>query len=292
MNGVKKFIKKELSFILACPALLWQIFFLYIPFVILFGYSIVAYFPATQATQLTLKFYEKIISAIYFKIILNSFIVATLTSVLCLIIAYPVAYFLVTRVHRKRLRTLLVFSLILPSWTSIIIQIYAWIYLFNKNSVLSMFFYWTGLFSESFNIVNSYYAILIGMVSIYLPFMILPIYAVLEKMDKKLLEASADLGAASYQTFKRVIFPMSFPGVVSGVILVFLSSFGEFTIPSLLGGAKKFFCGSLIVEKFLISRDIQTGAALTCTTVFVPVLTLIVVWFFLRVKKKIKYGST
>src|SRR5439155_26465819 len=124
----------------------------------------------------------------------------------------------------------------LPSWTSLIVQIYAWFFLLEKNGFISRTLQQLGIISPSFHLLNNYFSILLGMVSCYLPFMILPLYAVLEKMDKRYLEASADLGADRYETFKRVVFPLSLPGVYAGLLLVFIPSFGEFAIPTLLGG--------------------------------------------------------
>ena len=259
MRILNRIFHEEFPFLLACPAVLWQIFFLYMPLLILFMYSICDFSPATGFLTITFYYYTRIFNSIYYKIIINSFAIAVLTSFFCFIIAYPLAYFLALRAS-KRFRPFLLFSLILPSWTSLIVQIYAWLFLLNRNSFFSQFLYSLGIIPQSVSLLNNYFSILIGMISVYLPFMILPIYTAMEKMDKTLLEVSAYLGANRFETLKRVVFPMSLPGVYVGVILVFLPAFGEFAIPNLLGGSKVVFWGNLIVQKF------QDFEAMPCTT--------------------------
>jgi spermidine/putrescine transport system permease protein len=279
MKFFKRLFQKELPFILACPALLWQVFFLYLPLVVLIFYSFTYREPITQFLHLTISHYSLIIQSLYFKVILNSIILATITTMLCLTIAYPVAYFISMKV--KQHKTILLFSLILPSWTSFIVQVYAWFFLLQKKGFISFALQKLGIISETTHLLNNYFSILIGMVYCFLPFMILPIYSTLEKMDRSLLEASADLGANSFETFKRVIIPLSLSGVVAGFLLVFIPSFGEFAIPDLLGGGQKnVFWGTLIVEKFLMTKDWQSGSALTVTgilflfTIFAAIYTL------------------
>jgi spermidine/putrescine transport system permease protein len=282
---MKKFVKnvlaEELPFLLAAPALMWQIFFLYLPVMLLVGYSIFEK-STTWYFSITFKHYYQIFSAAHVSVMINSFFIEFMTTIIALVIAYPVAYYLAMHVP-KRYRTFLLFTLILPSWTSLIMQIYAWFFLLNKNSFLSRFLYMTGILPESVSMLNNYFSIIIGMVAIYLPFMILPIFTVLEKMDKRLLEASADLGANKIQTFRYIVFPLSLPGVFTGIVLVFLPSFGEFAVPTLLGGGKQAFWGTIIAEKFLMSRDWQAGAALASVGVIVPFMILMVVFIVPRI---------
>lgn len=270
LRTIKSFFAEHLSFFFTAPALLWQTLFVFIPFLLLVLHSVVDYSEAA-GYFLTFGYYAEIINSLYLRIILRSFVLAAFTASCCLLIAYPVAYYF-TMFSSKRYRPLLLFSIILPSWTSLIVQVYAWFFLLERNGIISRFLRWTGLLHNSVSLLNNYFSILLGMVSCYLPFMILPIYAVLEKMDKKLLEASADLGADKRETFKRVIFPMSLPGVYAGWFLVFIPSFGEFAVPSLLGGSKYLFWGSVIVDKFLKSRDWRVGGALTIVGILVPVI--------------------
>ena len=271
INFVRKIFKEELPFLFACPALVWQVFFVYLPLTVLFLYSIWNSENITNLFKFSFIYYSQVLGHLYLQVVANSIFLAFWTATISLIIAYPVAYFFAMKV--KRFKTLLLFSLILPSWTSFIVQIYAWFFLLQKDSFLSVALYYVGLISKDSHLLNNYGAILIGMVYCFLPFMILPIYTVLEKMDKKLLEASADLGANPSQTFRRVILPLSFPGIIAGFLLVFIPAFGEFAVPDLLGGGKTVLWGSVIVEKFLITKDWHSGAALT----IIGIVTLILI---------------
>jgi len=219
------------------------------------------------------------------KILGNSFQLAFETTVITALLAYPISYFLAFKA--KNLRIFYLVLLILPSWTSLILQIYAWFFLLKRGGMISQLFYWLGLTSQPLHMLNNHFAMLVGMVYCYLPFMALPIYAVLEKVDKNLIEASADLGASRLVTIKKVIFPLSLPGVVAGAFLVFIPAFGEFAIPELLGGSKKLFWGNIIVAKFLDYRDWPAGSAVTFVGFLFPALLLATVYLAFRLTKKI-----
>ncbi|KKQ48591.1 MAG: ABC-type spermidine/putrescine transport system, permease component I [candidate division TM6 bacterium GW2011_GWF2_38_10] len=271
MKIIRRIVAEEFPFILACPALVWQVFFLFLPVCVLLLYSFFELIPGHWLGSFTLDYYRQIVHSRALWAILNSSILALITSTICFVLAYPLAYFLAIKVAKK-LRMFFLFLLILPSWTSIVVQVYAWFFLLDKKGYLTQFLYNAGFISDNFHFLNSYGTILIGMVSAYLPFMVFPIYAVLERMDKRFLEASADLGANGRETFRRVVFPLSLPGVYAGFLLVFIPSFGEFAIPSLLGGSKYAFWGSVIVDRFLRSRDWRSGAALAILGVSIPVM--------------------
>lgn len=273
MGFLSRIIAEEIPFIFACPALLWQFIFLYTPFAILIFYSVYDYLPEFQKYVLTPDYYLQIFNSLYILIIIRSFWLAALTACICFIIAYPVAFYLATKINKKH-RPFLLFSIILPSWTSIIVQIYAWFFLLEKNGFISRVLQFLHIISPSFHLLNNYFSIVLCMVSCYLPFMILPLYAVLDKMDNRYFEASADLGANRFETFKRIVFPLSLPGVYAGVLLVFIPSFGEYAIPTLMGGSKYVFWGSVIVDKFLRSQDWRVGAALAVVGVVFPLLVL------------------
>ena len=284
MSFLARIFAQELSFVFSCPAILWQVIFLYVPFAILALHSVFDFDIAQQAYTFTLVHYQEIFNSLYIKIIFRSFFLAFLTALICFLIAYPVAYFLALKGPR-RFKTFLLFSLIFPSWTSLIVQVYAWFFLLEKNGFISRTLQSLGIISSNQHMLNNYFTIIMGMVSCYLPFMILPIYAVLEKMDKNLLEASADLGADRYETFRRVVFPLSLPGVYAGLLLVFTPSFGEFAIPTLLGGSKYVFWGNVIVDKFLRSRDWRVGAALAIIGIMLPVILIALVVVARRVRE-------
>ncbi len=273
-NILRRIAKEDLPFVFAAPALIWQVFFIYLPLLVLLFYSL----------DFKLSNYFDLFSSRYFSVILSSLILAFITAVICLIIAYPMAYFLAMKI--KRFKTFLLFSLILPSWTSFIVQIYAWIFLLQKGGLFSSVLCKFGIISQSTHLLNNYFSILVGMVYCYLPFMILPIYTVLEKMDKKLLEASADLGANKTQTFKKVVLPLSSAGIMAGFLLVFIPAFGEFAIPDLLGGGKSAFWGATIVEKFLMTRDWASGSALTFTGILFLLIFFVICYFVYNFLKK------
>lgn len=283
MRSLTKIFADELSFVFSAPALLWQVVFLYVPFAILMLHSVFDYDVVLQTYAFTTAYYREIFNSLYIKIIFRSFFLASLTALVCFMIAYPVAYFLAMR-GSKRFKTFLLFTIILPSWTSLIVQVYAWFFLLEKNGFISHVLQSFHLISPTYHLLNNYFTIVLGMVSCYLPFMILPIYAVMEKMDKNLLEASADLGADRFETFRRVVFPLSLPGVYAGVLLVFIPSFGEFAIPILLGGSKYVFWGNVIVDKFLRSRDWRVGAALAVVGIMLPVLLIALTMLFKKIR--------
>lgn len=287
MKRLSRLFVNEVPFFLACPALLWEFFFLYAPFAVLIFQSIMDTDPSSHAFHFTFDFYNKVFTPLYVTIIYRSFTLATLTAGICFLIAYPVAYFLVMRGPRKH-KSLLLFSLILPSWTSLIVQVYAWFFLLAKDSLLSRFLQATGIIASNVHLLNNYFSIVLGMVSCYLPFMILPIYTVLEKLDKRLLDASADLGADRYETFKHVIFPLSLPGVYAGFLLVFIPSFGEFAVPGLLGGGKYLFWGNAIVDKFLFIHDWRMGASLVVAGISVPLAMLSIFYLVFTIKKRLQ----
>lgn len=287
MKFVRRLFAEEAPFVLACPALVWQSFFLFLPFCVLLIYSFIELVPGQLLKSITFEYYRQTLQSCALVAIFNSMVLATATSLICLAIAYPLAYVLAIKVP-KRLRALFLFFLILPSWTSIIVQVYAWFFLLEKNGYLTQFLYKIGVMSQNCHLLNNYFTILVGMVSTYLPFMVFPIYTVLERMDKRLLEASADLGANKTETFRRIIFPLSFPGVMAGFLLVFIPAFGEFAIPSLLGGSKYAVWGSVIYDRFLRSRDWRSGSALAILGLLVPVLLVAISYV---IKKIIALGK-
>lgn len=200
----------------------------------------------------------------------NTLVLAPLGTALCLLIAYPLAYFLAVRAS-PRWRTLLLILVIVPFWTSILIRSYAWIYLLGGQGIPDLI----GLlgFGEP-RLINTPFAVLVGIVYGYLPLMVFPIYVSLERLDKRLLEASADLGSPPWRSFLQVTLPLSMPGVATGCMLVFILLMGEFLIPAMLGGGKVFFVGNALVDLFLQSRNWPFGAAVAVALVLVMLVTV------------------
>jgi spermidine/putrescine transport system permease protein len=200
---------------------------------------------------------------------------AALGTVLCLIVGYPLAYYLATRAGAKR--TIILVLVILPFWTSQLIRTYAWLTILGNNGVPALL---EGLGLERVVLLNSPPAVLIGLVYNYLPLMVFPLYVSLERLDKRLLEASKDLGAARWATFRQITLPLTLPGVLSGVILVFIPIMGEYLVPQLLGGGKLYFVGNALYDAFLQSRNWPFGSAMAIGLIIV---VLIAVSVYLRV---------
>lgn len=209
---------------------------------------------------------------------LNTLLLAPLGTFLSLLIAYPLAYFLAMRAD-PRWRTLLLILVIVPFWTSILIRSYAWIFLLGGQGLPAVID-WLGF--GAVRLINTPFAVLTGIVYGYLPLMVMPIYVSLERLDKRLLEASADLGAPPLRSFVQVTLPLSLPGVATGCMLVFILLMGEFLIPAMLGGGKVFFIGNALVDLFLQSRNWAFGAAVAVTLVVVMLITVSVYMWLMR----------
>lgn len=208
----------------------------------------------------------------------NTMTLAPLGTVLCLVIAYPLAYFLALKAS-PRWRTLLLILVIVPFWTSILIRSYAWIQILGGNGLPQLI---AELGLGKPRLINTPFAVMVGIVYGYLPLMVFPIYVALEKLDKRLLEAASDLGAPPWRSFWQVTVPLSLPGVATGSMLVFILLMGEFLIPQILGGGKVFFVGNALVDLFLQSRNWPFGAAVAATLVLVMLMTVTLYLALLR----------
>ena len=257
MRRLRASVLQELSFFFTVPALVWQLFFLFIPLIIVLFYSIIQLPEGT----LTLAHYRDLIDPVYFQVIFRSLVLAIVSSAACLVIGYPLAYYLALSI--KRGKNFLLFLVTLPFWTSFLILIYSWYFLLEQHGIINSMLLRIGLISTPLMLSNNVVAIFVVMLYCYLPFMIMPLYSSLEKIDHNLLEASADLGATPWQTFWRVTVPLSLPGVRTGILLVLVPTFGEFAIPALIGGSKSLFVGSLISYFYLVARDNSLGSAFT-----------------------------
>lgn len=218
---------------------------------------------------------------LYAQILWRSLVLGFNTTVLVIVLAYPLAYF-IARAHPSRRNTFL-FMVLIPLWTNFVIRVYAWMMLLRKEGVINLIFGWVAnLFHIPFVPLEMLYtpgAVLVGMVYEFLPFMILPIYTSLEKIDNSLYEAAADLGANAFKTFLRVTLPLSMPGVVAGTILVFIPVMGTFIVSDILGGRQVILVGNLIQRQFLDARDPTFGSA---ASLILMVMTLIVTYFYTR----------
>ena len=204
--------------------------------------------------------YRRAVEPLYLLIYLRSLGLAAATTVLCLLAAYPVAYWLGLRA-RQRWRTGLLVLVMLPFWTSFLVRMYAWIFLLRSEGLVNL---WLGrLGVPNLPLLYNDFAVLLGQVYGELPFMILPLYASIEKLDRSLLEAAADLGAVPSTALWRVTLPLTRPGIVAGCVLVFIPSLGAYLSPDLLGGARTVYMGNLIQSQFAVARDMPFGSALS-----------------------------
>jgi len=200
----------------------------------------------------------------------NTLILAPIGTLAALLVAYPLAYFLALRVNPKW-KIILLVMVIVPFWTSILIRTYAWIFILGGQGIPKLLGF-IGI--EGVRLINTPVAVLIGIIYGYLPLMVFPIFVSLEKLDKRLLDASGDLGASPLRTFRNVTLPLSLPGVATGCMLVFILLMGEFLIPALLGGGKVFFVGNALVDLFLQSRNWAYGSAVAATLVVTMLIVI------------------
>jgi len=190
---------------------------------------------------------------------LSSLRIAATATLVTLLLGYPMAY-AIARARPQR-RPLLLMLVILPFWTSFLIRVYAWIGLLSRNGIIEQFLRWIGLGEHTGSILGTEWAVQLGIVYAYLPFMVLPLYAALEKLDTSLLEAAADLGARPFAAFRTITLPLSAPGIVAGCLLVFIPAVGEFVIPDLLGGTDTLMIGKVLWDEFFTNSDWPLASA-------------------------------
>lgn len=279
-RSLKKFRENPATqgFILVFPSLLYLILFLLLPLAIVVILSFLTRGSYGNVVyKINLDNYRRLVDPLYLRILGYSISTAAFTTIFTIIIGYPLAYY-IARVSPRQ-RSLLLFLILIPFWTNFIIRIYAWIMILRNEGFLNSLLLNLGIIKAPLNILYTPTAVLIGMVYEFLPFMILPLYTSLEKIDQFLLEAAADLGARPWKAFVRVTFPLSIPGMIAGSILVFIPAMGMFVVPDLMGGAKTVLVGNLIRNQFLTARDWPFGSA---ASMLLLLLTLIFTLFYTR----------
>ena len=247
--------------LIALPSWAYLILFFAVPLVIVLVYSF-ATRSSTGLTQLegwNLDSYARLWDPLVGEIALRSLLLATTTTVICLVVAYPFAYYIATR--RPVVRNVLLILVMIPFWSNFLVRTYAWRVLLGTDGPLSQLSQSLG--GEPIRLLFTNTAVLIGLVYGFLPFMVLPLYAALERMDWRLVEAARDLYANGWTAFRRVTWPLSRPGVVAGSILVFIPTLGAYVTPAILGGAKTVMLGDYIVSQFLAARNQPFGSALS-----------------------------
>lgn len=264
--------------LLISPANLYLFFLMILPLLLVTGLSFLSRGTYGQVEfKFNLTNYTRLIDPLYAKVLVYTLYVGVATTVLCILIGYPLAYFIARAPARQR--SLLLFLILLPFWTNFIIRIYAWILILREGGILDTILQFLHLTKTSLNILYTPTAVMIGMVYEFLPFMVLPLYTSLEKVENSLLEAAADLGAPPWKAFLRVTLPLSLPGMVAGTILTFIPALGMFVVPDLMGGAKTILIGNVIRNQFLTARDWPFGAA---ASMVLLILTLVFTLYYTR----------
>jgi spermidine/putrescine transport system permease protein len=220
----------------------------------------------------TLENYARLFDPLYLAILGRSLLYAVISTSLCLSLGFPLAMFISRSGNRKNFYLALV---IVPFWTSFLVRTYAWMFLLRDTGLINTALMATGLIREPLTLLYTPFAVIVGLVYGYLPFMVLPIYATLERMDRSLAEAAADLGARPFDTLLRVIVPLTAPGIRAGSAIVFIASFGAYLTPDLLGGGKTIMIGNLVQNQFTAARDWPFGAALSLVLTGVMLLLLL-----------------
>lgn len=259
---------------IAIPYIVWAVVMLVLPMVLIAVYSVTQPGNSIVSFTLTLEHYVKFFTDADFLIILwRSLWIAVKTTVICLLLGYPVAYY-ISRCNEKT-QNILVFCITIPMWINMLVRTYAWIGLLSEGGAVQRILGFFGLGDTELLYTEG--AVLLGMVYNFLPFMILQINTALCKMDYSLLEAAADLGANPVQTFRRVTLPLSLPGVINGITLVFLPAVSSFFIPKLLGGGKYFLIGNVIENQFITVGEWNFGSAISMIMAVIMMLLMMCV---------------
>ncbi len=257
--------------LLLAPTVLWMGLFFFLPLLVVFVISFMmrGTYGGIEWT-LTLANYGNLADPLYLMVYLRSFLLALATTALCLLFGFPLAYW-IARAPARWQPVWLVLVMI-PFWTNFLVRTYAWIFILRTEGLMNTVLLHLGLVAEPIEILYTNTAVLIGLVYGYLPFMVLPLYAAMERLDRSLVEAAADLYAPGWSRFRRVILPLTKPGVIAGCLLVFVPAVGAFITPDLLGGARTMMVGTLIQHEYLVVRDWPFGSAVSFVLMAVVLL--------------------
>ncbi|SHG96090.1 ABC transporter permease [Tepidibacter thalassicus] len=247
---------------LTVPYILWGIAFTVAPLILIAIYS---FCSRSTYGQIVYKFtfdnYKKFMEPIYINVLIKSILLALESTLICFVLGYPMAY-IISKSNVKK-RNLMIVLFVLPLWTNSLLRTYAWMGILRENGLINQILLSIGMIKEPLKLLYNDGAVLLGLVYNFLPFMVLPIYSVLSKIDENLIEASSDLGANSFFTFIKIIFPLSIPGVISGITMVFMPAVSTFIISDLLGGGQTILLGNLVQNQFLVARNWQFGSSIS-----------------------------
>lgn len=259
---------------LALPYIVWAVMMLVLPMALIALYSVMEQGNSIISFSFTLEHYIKFFTDRDFLLILwRSLMIAVKTTIICLLLGYPVAYFIAR--SREKVQNALILCITLPMWINMLVRTYAWIGMLSEGGLIQKILQFLGM--GNVDLLYTEGAVLLGMVYNFLPFMILQIQISLSKMDNSLLEASADLGASPAQTFRRVTLPLSLPGVINGITLVFLPAVSSFFIPKLLGGGQYFLIGNMIENQFITVGEWNFGSAISMIMAVIMMLLMMAV---------------
>ncbi|MEI4481736.1 MULTISPECIES: ABC transporter permease subunit [unclassified Phyllobacterium] len=289
---MQKLIASVTSRLVISVPYLWLLVFFLVPFFIVFKISLsevaMAIPPYTPVLDITAgirsvfnsisqfswdNYIWLVEDPLYYKAYISSLLIAAVSTLLTLIIGYPIAYGMARA--PASVRPTLLMLVILPFWTSFLIRVYAWIGILKPEGLLNQFLMWANVIDTPLNILNTNTAIFIGIVYSYLPFLVLPIYSALEKMDYSLVEAAEDLGCPPLMAFWKITFPLSMPGVIAGCFLVFIPATGEFVIPDLLGGSSTLMIGKTLWSEFFSNRDWPVSSAVAVVLLLLLVVPIV-----------------
>lgn len=258
------------------PYVIWSFLLIALPLVLIVLYSVTTGDSSLLTIHFTLENLKKILDPIYVKVFVKSLEMGLLTTLICLILAYPMAYFITK--FNDGVQSILILFVTIPMWINTLLRTYAWISLLSDNGMINSLLKAIGL--NPVNMMYTNFSVIIGLICDLLPFMVIPIYTSLAKMDYSLVEAAGDLGANKIKTFTKVILKLSFPGVVNGVTMVFLLSISTFVIPVLLGGHQFVLIGNLIENQFISVGDWNFGSAIS---VLLAVIIIIMMGFVKKI---------
>ncbi|PGV30501.1 spermidine/putrescine ABC transporter permease PotB [Bacillus cereus] len=273
--------------LLALPTVAWLLIFFLIPLVFVLGFAFMqrgAY--GTVEMQFTLENISRVFDPLYLGTLWETVKIAVITTVICLLIGYPFAY-TITIVVRKY-RSILLLLATIPFWINFLVRSYAWIVILRSQGLVNTLLLKLGIISEPLNLLYNTPSVILGMVYSLLPFMILPVYAAIEQLDKRKLEAAYDLGATPIKAFWNITVPMTMSGIATGSILVFVSSIGMFVVSDVMGGSKVALIGNVIQNQFLGARDWPFGSALS---IIVVLFSVLLIYLYYRATKVYKYNE-
>jgi len=249
---------------LAGPYLIWMALFIVIPLLMILVYAVI------QDGTVSLAAFLKFMQPVYLKVLGRSLWLALLATAICLVMGYPAAMFIAGR--EKAVRNLLLMLFLVPMWMNFLLRTYAWMTLLGNNGLINRFLGFLGL--PAMDLMYNDVAVVLGMVYNFLPFMVLPIYTVLHRMDRSLIEAARDLGANSAGVFAKVTLPLSMPGIASGITMVFMPAVSTFVISRLLGGGQYMLIGNLVEQQFLVQGDWNFGSAISMILIVVILVSM------------------